>query len=459
MKAGSHHIQKYSSYFAPSPILAKTNGGLLTAYIQTAENTPIYLHSRYDPVKEAQVFAEAQLRNVQDDNIERIVVYGVGCGYHVKALLEATELMGVQIEVWETNVQAFHEIYQTTLVSELLADSRVVFIVSDELQVFSNQVAEWQGCNVHVVIHTPSLRAMPRELEPLKDVLQNYQVYQNSAVRLNDEMIMNFRHNTAKDLPSLSALKKLSPVSIPILLISAGPSLEKLIPFLQQASKHCMLGAVGTAIAPLWKNRITPDFVVMTDPQPGMMQQLEGWESADIPLFFLSTLSKDVVEHYQGPKCILYQEGFGPAELEATRRGEKLVQTGGSVSTTLFSLAKELGFQPICLIGQDLAYTDDKTHIEGTPMYQEWKHSKGECVLAFDEKGTVIAPRNLLLYKKWFERQAVQDGISYYNATEGGAYIEGFKHLSLQGFIKMVEGVDVSEKRRSFHDVIRSASS
>ncbi|MCK9910971.1 hypothetical protein MXD81_17615, partial [Microbacteriaceae bacterium K1510] len=93
------------------------------------------------------------------------------------------------------------------------------------------------------------------------------------------------------------------------------------------------------------------------------------------------------------------------------------------MSTTLFSFARLLGLGPLCLIGQDLAYTDDQTHMEGTPLYQRWEQqAKGERVLSFERTGTVVAPRNLLLYKKWFEEQARNSSETFYNATEGGAY-------------------------------------
>lgn len=84
----------------------------------------------------------------------------------------------------------------------------------------------------------------------------------------------------------------------------------------------------------------------------------------------------------------------------ASLREEPLLRTGGSVSTTLFSLARLLGLGPITLIGQDLAYTDNQTHVEGTHLFQKWEQQAvGEQVLAYDRQGTVVAPRNLLLYK------------------------------------------------------------
>lgn len=457
MSIQNHHIQRNDGRLnAPNALLEKAKNGMWTASIREGgEAPPFYLHSRYDPVIEAERFAEAQLRNMPDEKLDRIVVYGAGCGHHVKALLYLTSSKGVPIEVWETNVQSFLQMEQVGVFTEIWENSRLTFIVSDDLQVFSKRGSAWQGHRVHVIVHEPSLRVMPIALESLKRVLQDYQVKQNSAIAHSELLQNNFEQNTQKDWPSVSYFQTLP--SVPILLISGGPSLTKSVSLLPTAANHCLLAAVGTAVAPLWRQGIRPDFVVMTDPQPGMLLQLEGWESEEIPLFFLSTLFSGVIEQYRGPKFILYQEGYTPAEREAFFRGESLVQTGGSVSTTLFSFARLLGLGPLCLIGQDLAYTDDQTHMEGTPLYQRWEQqAKGERVLSFERTGTVVAPRNLLLYKKWFEEQARNSSETFYNATEGGAYIEGFIHITLEEFLGKVSSTDVTGARKKFRGIVQS---
>ncbi|MFY0543160.1 motility associated factor glycosyltransferase family protein [Brevibacillus sp. H7] len=458
MNTWSQYIQRSNIRLqAPKVQLEKAKNGEWTAAVQENQAPPFFLHSRYEPTSEAERFAEAQLRNMGKEESDRIILYGAGCGHHVKALLKQTKSVNVSIEVWETNVSAFLQMERAGVYAEILENTRLRFVVSEDLHVFSERVKSWQVHQIHVIVHEPSLRAMPKELASLKHVLQEYQVHQNSSIAHSDLLQDNFKRNSRKAWPSVSAFRDFPPV--PVILISAGPSLTNSLPLLPIVAKHCLLGAVGTALPILFRHGIQPDFVVMTDPQPGMLRQLEGWENSNVPLFFLSTLYSEVVERYCGPKFILFQEGFTPSEKEALLRGEPLVHTGGSVSTTLFSLARLLGLHPLCLIGQDLAYTNDQTHAEGTPLFQRWKHqAKGERVIAFDMQGTVVAPRNLLIYKKWFEEQARNSSETFYNATEGGAYIDGFTHLSLSDFLTKVQNIDVSEVREAFHRRARLTS-
>ncbi|MCY9665100.1 DUF115 domain-containing protein [Paenibacillus alginolyticus] len=353
---------------------------------------------------------------------------------------------------------AFFNAEQIGVLEGIVEDPRLMLVVSDDIQVFSEQVQAWEESGgVHVIIHEPSLRTIPEELESLKELLQNFQLHQNSVVANRTLLLDNFVRNTRKTWPSISAFHGLP--SVPAVLISAGPSLSKTLPLLPMVSKHCLLGSVGTAAPLLYRHGIRPDFIVMIDPQPKMLDQLEDWETQEIPLFFLSTLYPEVVERYKGPKFILFQEGQTAAEKMAVLRQEPLVLTGGSVSTTLFSFARLLGLSPICLVGQDLAYTENKTHVEGTPLFQRWEsEAKGELVLAFDSQGTVVSSRNLLLYKKWFEEQARNSNETFYNATEGGAFIEGFTHIVLREFMKSIQMIDVSEAREIFQRLTRSSS-
>ncbi|MED1873001.1 motility associated factor glycosyltransferase family protein [Brevibacillus borstelensis] len=443
---GPHIIQIHDQAgHAPTVALEKAKNGMWTASVKAEDGTTAYLHSRYDPHSEAVRWASAQQRGI-DSVPDRIIVYGIGCGHHIEALLDQTAETATQIEVWETNVSAFSLLEENHVLDELSQHPRLTLVVSDEIGIFSLRMEGWKGLDVHVFVHEPSLRAVPYELTEFKRLLQFYQVRKNSVILSSDVLDANFAENTRKLWPSLARIK--GRLAVPAILVSAGPSLAKNISLLSKASAHGLIGAVGTVAKTLIANGIRPDFVVMSDPYQNMLKQLEGWGKEGIPLFFLSTLYPGVVQQYEGPKVILYQNGYEPAEQQAAKRGEPLVETGGSVSTTMFSLARVMGCGPICLVGQDLAHTDGRTHIEGTLLFKQLAQQGTETpVRSFDGNGTVRAPRNLLLYKQWFEKQAQASSETFYNATEGGAYIEGFEHVTLAQFLEKVGSIDATPAR------------
>ena len=437
---------------SPQITIEHAKNGMWTAVAACANGKSIYLHSRYSPYEEAERFVMAQLNGLGSEKIDRLVIYGVGCGHHIRAFLKHTEKTGICLEIWESNVVLFQKLVQSGVITDLLAEPRVMLVITNDMRQFQKRMAIWSEMRIHVVVHEPSLHVMPPELAQFRVGLQDYKIKQGTAIAFRELLNHNFEENTKEKWPSVSRFRGL-PV-VPVILISAGPSLAKSINLLAAASKYCFLGAVGTAASMVANQGIKLDFVVMTDPQQNMVDQLNGWDTSTVPLFFLSTMCPHVVRQYRGPRFILYQDGYAPAEEQASRRGEPLVKTGGSVATTMFSLARMLGFHPLCLVGQDLAYTENRTHVEGTSFSQKLHEPDiiGERVMSFDQKSSVVTARNLLLYKKWFEEQARSSQELFYNATEGGAYIEGFSHITLQEFLDMIKGVNVTTERKKFNE-------
>ena len=118
-------------------------------------------------------------------------------------------------------------------------------------------------------------------------------------------------------------------------------------------------------------------------------------------------------------------------------------RVGGSVSHSAFDLAVEFGCSKIVLVGQDLALTD-----EGDAYFEKAKLGKqtsrtealGE---QFKVKGfygkEVITTSSYAFFAqfyRYFALEAKELGISMYNCTEGGIFIEGFDHISLEDFYK-----------------------
>lgn len=78
------------------PALTETRSGKWTASVPTANGNRCFLHSRYDPVAEADQPAAAQVRS----DCYCYVVLGFGLGYQVRSLFDA--LVGESIlVVWQ----------------------------------------------------------------------------------------------------------------------------------------------------------------------------------------------------------------------------------------------------------------------------------------------------------------------------------------------------------------------
>ena len=115
------------------------------------------------------------------------------------------------------------------------------------------------------------------------------------------------------------------------------------------------------------------------------------------------------------------------------------MQTGGSVANNAFYLAEFLGFRNIILVGQDLAFTDNKIHASN--VYRELsieEDTENEYTYVDGQDGSkMLTYVNFRLYKEWFEHRIKDNSdINVINATQGGAKIYGAVHMSLEDAVK-----------------------
>ncbi len=127
--------------------------------------------------------------------------------------------------------------------------------------------------------------------------------------------------------------------------------------------------------------------------------EIDGAEN--IPVIAPTSARHALLER-QKAKKIFYSDGYLiPRHIYNMHKKEfPGVATGGSVACNCFSLLYKMGFDTIIMVGQDLAYTNHKSHADGT-----------------------------------FEGVKKRYHVRVINATEGGAWIEGTELMTLKDAI------------------------
>lgn len=409
-------------------------------------NRTLYLHSRYDPEKEAHRWVEHQTSYLTEIP-DRFLVIGMGAGYHIKVLHQ--RFPSVFIDVWDFNRRFGEWINKSGLLSWLTSERRsfITYRYTESLAEFNQYVTQVTRDNdIHLLIHPPSLELIPAALSRWKLALEEQLLQRRAFFAQGEKLDENFRQNLSLQDPGIVAwVEKYR--DTPMILAAAGPSLTKQIKVLKEAiedkGKPFVLGCVGTALIPLLKEGVSPDFVMVSDANINIMEQFHGVDTSARPLFYLSTANHNTVKNYQGPRFIVWQKGYRPAEKEALERGEPLVETGGSVATCLLDLMVKMGGNPVALIGQDLAYTGGWSHASETHAQKRVNTDAIHYeVDDFYRRGKVKTSLNLLSYLRWFERYVESDvnGTGegqnrFWNCTEGGAHINGWKHGRLRDFL------------------------
>lgn len=396
-------------------------------------NKKVFLHSKYNPLKEAAVWVDKESARLQVN--APILVIGLGAGYHIQKLAETFPTS--QIIVLEFNEKLFNWFTSSPFSTNFNNFSNVQLKLGSTLPMKEREQLFKTIHPSNILIHKSGLDLLPDEFSGIKIALEDLKMQQRSLQVQEPRLIENFKHNLLLQDPGIQVWKNKFK-SQPMILVSAGPSLDKQLPLLKKIyeEKLFIIGAVGTAVKPLLKAGIEPHFFSIIDPNPATLGQLENIELPTTPLFYLSSVYFETVALHKGPKHIVYQQGFSLAEEQAKKIGEPLIQTGGSVATALLDMMVYFGGKTIALIGQDLAYTDGKTHARAAHAQRSIdKRGTMRYTLDYCRKEQVPTAQNLLLYKKWLENYAEKHpSLTLLNCTEGGAYIENWKHISFEDF-------------------------
>ncbi|MCV3534427.1 DUF115 domain-containing protein, partial [Campylobacter lari] len=238
------------------------------------------------------------------------------------------------------------------------------------------------------------------------------------------------------------------------IIVSTGPSLIKQLPLLKQYQENVVIFSADSSYPILAKEGIKPDYVFSLEREEMTSEFFNndfGKFDENI-LFIISSLTHPKTIEYLEKNDRKYMLVLRPLFFES-KLGLKeygFLGNGMSVANMAYELAGALRFENIILIGQDLAYSDDgkshpKEHIYGDQGDEEVIYKQ---ITAYGGKGVVNTQLTWYLFLKSFEKDIALAKnilkITTYNATEGGARIEGtiekpFKELCEELFLEKLD--------------------
>lgn len=409
-------------------IIEPGSSGYYTMAVQK-NNYTYYMHTNGNVVSEAVSLAEEWLSQGKMEYI----FYGLGLGYPYLEMLLMDN--NISIQVYETNRELLTLAFIFAPIWEMYHSNRFEIIYDPTGRKLRGSMFQLQEDRGGYIFY-PALQGIQKE--GLREDLELYYMEESSVRTHSRSLNGNFRKNTclkvrnSKELYSVFSGKE-------VIIVAAGPSLDKNIAVLKQRKEGMLILAAGTVLKKLLEADIRPDYIIMTDANETVYRQIRGFEDCKIPLIFLSTVFSQVPQKYQGEKYIVFQKGFAPAEKAAVETQEILVESGGSVITTAFDLCLRLRVGKIIFAGLDLAYTNGRDHASETDDQAEVVQETGIFVDAVNG-GQISTGKNLKIYLDWLEnriarRSEEEKKIPIIDATEGGARKKGMKVMKLRDVV------------------------
>lgn len=236
----------------------------------------------------------------------------------------------------------------------------------------------------------------------------------------------------------------------PVLVLAAGPSLDRILPSLTELKKRCLVIAVDTAVRACVRAGVEPDFIVLVDPQYWNWRHLDG-VSCPSSILVTESAAWPAVFRFHCRNILLCSSLFPLGkflEAHTEKRGE--LGAGGSVSTTAWDFARFLGSRDIVMAALDLGFPERKTHFTGS-IFEDRTHTVSNRLAPAETAGylalygagpypvpdyrggTVLTDKRLNLYAWWFESRLAQfPDCKTSTITPEGVKIPGFAVSSIE---------------------------
>lgn len=390
-----------------------------------------------------------------------ILMMGVGNPLYLEELVNKIDNK-ITIIVYEPSLQIFLKFLEMVDLELWMEKHLIVFWVNglkdmdlENLTTLINRTLTYDKLSYMRYIILPNYEMLfPKEAIEFVRIARNIAreeiVQYNTKISFSEVIVKNLLFNARYlcNAYKTTQLIEVIPNNIPGILVAAGPSLNKNIKELKKAKGKAFIIAVDTAIKPLLREGIVPDmFSIIDGMKPLDLFEAEGVK--EIPMLSGLNAAHEVLDYHKGMK-FFYNENYEFAEKIFAESGQFVgkVHSGGSVATTAFSLMYMIGIDTIILVGQDLAFTDNKSHADGTfHEVMEEKDTTGYITVEGNIEQKVPTMTSFLVFLDWYkkyiarakdERKRIGRNFRVINATEGGAKIEGTEIMPLKDAIDEV---------------------
>ncbi|MDR0644879.1 MAG: DUF115 domain-containing protein [Treponema sp.] len=413
-----------------------------------------YVHSKYNPVQEAQRAVSAEKVGEGID-----VVLGFGLGYAA----ESAARNGGRIIVIEKHMEILKKALETRDLTDLFTNNDIIFVIGGAednilgaLQAFDSFGRKERVRKIKNRALVDLDSAYYQEVERRIDTwISKDTVNEATLKRFGGRWEKNFVKNKhyIHELPGIMRLKGILKGEIPVFLVAAGPSIDDLT-HLPKIVDRCLVVSVDTALRFLLKHGIDPDFTISADPQYWNTRHLDVLQHSSTYL----VTSADVYPltfHLPCRKTFLYSANYPPVHTYEEKFGIKgRLGSGGSVATTAFDFACWLGAASMWIAGLDLGFPKFRTHFKGA-LFEEKALATANRFCPSETKSfrtlrngvpfyaptangrKILTDKRLSLYAAWFESRLRDVQIPVHSLSPDGLVINGMKTADIEALLQL----------------------
>ncbi len=384
---------------------------------------------------------EIESINLQDEKI--VILIGVGLGYHLIDLinlkLRGKDTTVIAIEPIELIAAAANKLFNLNKTFKTMSNVHYLYGTEEEISFKLTDIVK----RLHVVIKKSKFIVPDIYIKFFKDDVQQYLKIINAKTIANALKVGNSIDDTILGIYNMfrntEAITKSLPLNLlkgyyknfPAVIVSAGPSLDKNIQYLKKYQDRVLIISTDATFRTLLNLNIRVDFVGVLERDYITYQKFFNNINYDkIPtLIYQAVAWPDIPSNFKNIKIVTFKKGLPTEDKYSEYLGKdyKSLKSGTSVATMLMSFSHFIGVNPIILIGQDLAYSQDGyTHAKNVSVRKKviMKDTIELEGINNQKVKSTVTWRN---FKLELEELIRKNNLNVIDATEGGALIRGTK--------------------------------
>ncbi|WP_313757472.1 6-hydroxymethylpterin diphosphokinase MptE-like protein [Tissierella sp.] len=423
------------------------------------DNKENYLHSKYDPIREANTILESY-EDMDDDF--GIIFYGTGLGYHIKLVLE--KYRNIRYYIYEPIPELMYNFLSNINLRDLSKSKLMGISIGRDNNI--------EGLSRFVDLNKDKLKIieLPSHKQNFPDEFNKFnEIFLELIRSKRTQLVTNYsfqkrwiinsmkNFNEVLSTPNILIEKKGEFKGKTAILVAAGPSLNEEIENIRYIKENGLahIFSVGSAINTLIYHNIYPDAACTYDPAFENQMVFEIIKEKcikEIPMIFGSSVGYETRENYPGDKyhMITSQDTVSSYYLKnEDDRVINIVQDAPSIAVVTIQILYELGFSRILLVGQNLGYRGKEQYSKGISYGSDLTEEELEKgIKVKDVYGNeILTNEGFNFMRQQIEHYIKQlPNIKVINTTKGGAHVEG------ADFIELKEVIDNCLKEKIVED-------
>lgn len=428
--------------------IEETRSNNKTLKIENNGNT-MYLHSKYDPIREAELIISNFNKQENIDAESHVIFYGVGLGYHIDVFSRLYP--NTTFSIYEPAVDVFIEFLNNKRIDNF-ASKRIETVHCEYNPEIMDDFFHWITNKTDkriIIMDLPIYRSAFEEqynkfLDKFKESIRNKRSTVNTNYAFQERWIMNSVINFKEVLSTPNILMQDDDLfkNKTAILVSAGPSLDFEIENLKKVKEEglAFIFSVGSAINTLVHNNILPDAICTYDPtyeNQLVFNKINRMGIDSIPMIFGSSVGFETLVDYKGPKIHMITSQDTISNYLLKDNDDKSIRTvndAPSIAIVTLELLNKLEFSTVILVGQNLAFFNNKNYAEGVDYYTEATEEIKNLIMVKnvlgEEVGTSIDYNNMRAQLETYIK--AYDDMTIINTTINGAHIEGAEFISME---------------------------